>query len=204
MSRTPNRLATLAAALGGAALVLAATDGRRVFTAEGARRLDIARRPRAVPVARLEDAAGREWSSAELRGRTALVDFVYTQCGTLCPRLSSRFAELQERIRERQLGERVQLLSVSFDPERDTPARLEEYARHFAAEPGLWGFARMRDADALRDWLAVFGIVVIPDDRGGFEHNAAIHVVDPQGRLVGVFDLEEVEPALRAAAEQGS
>ncbi len=204
MSQAPNRIATLAASLAGAASVLFATHGLRVFTAEGARRLDIAQRPRAVPVALLEDAAGREWSSAELRGRTALVDFVYTRCGTLCPRLSTRFAELQDRIRERGLGERVKLLSVSFDPERDTPERLEEYARHFAAEPGLWGFARMRDADALRDWLAVFGIVVIPDAGGGFEHNAAIHVVDPRGRLVGVFDLDEVEAALGSAAEQGS
>ena len=204
MSRIPNRIATVAAVLSGAALLLAATDGMRAFTAEGARRLDIARQPRPVPHALLEDAAGHEWSSAELRGRTALVGFVYTECGTLCPRLSSRFAELQQGIRERRLSERVRLLSVSFDPERDTPERLEEYARHFAAEPGLWHFARMRAAPALRSWLSVFGIVVIPDARGGFEHNAAIHVVDPSGRLVAVFDPDDIDAALRAAAEQGS
>jgi protein SCO1/2 len=197
MSRTPNRVATLAAALAGAALLLFATDGLRAFTAEGARRLDVARRPRAVPIALLEDAQARELSSAELRGRTTLVGFVYTQCGTLCPRLSGRFAELQERIRGRSSD--VRLLSVSFDPERDTPERLSEYARHLDAEPGLWSFARMRDPRALREWLSVFGIVVIPDGRGGFEHNAAIHVVDPRGRLAGVFDLDEIDAALQAA-----
>lgn len=204
MSRTANRIATLAAALAGLALLLAATDGLRTFTAEGARRLDIAQRPRPVPTVLLQDTTGREWSSAELRGRTALVGFVYTQCGTLCPQLSGRFAQLQERIRASQLSRQVQLLSVSFDPERDTPERLDEYAQHFAAEPGLWGFARLRDTGALRSWLSVFGIVVIPDARGGFEHNAAIHVVDPRGRLVAVFDLDEVDAALRVAAEQGS
>ncbi len=198
MSRTPNRVATLAAALAGAALLLFATDGLRVFTAEGARRLAVARRPRAVPLALLEDAAGREFSSAALRGRTTLVGFVYTQCGTLCPRLSGRFAELQERIHARHPSD-VRLLSVSFDPEHDTPERLGEYARHFSAEPGLWDFARVRDPRELREWLSVFGIVVIPDARGGFEHNAAIHVVDPRGRLIGVFDLDEIDAALQAA-----
>jgi protein SCO1 len=204
MSRMPNRIATLAAALAGAALLLFATNGLRTFTTEGARRLDIARHPRPLPLARLQDAAGREWSSSELRGRPALVDFVYTQCGTLCPRLSSRFVELQQRIRASALREQVHLLTVSFDPERDTPERLDAYARHLAAEPPLWRFARVRDPRELRGWLSVFGIVVIPDERGGFEHNAAIHLVDAHGRLIAVFDLEEVDAALRALTEQGS
>jgi protein SCO1 len=200
MSRAPNRIATLLAALAGAALLLFATDGLRVFTAEGARRSAIARQPRPIPVAMLEDEAGREFSSAELRGRAALIGFVYTQCGSLCPRLTARFAELQERIRSRRLGDAVRLLSVSFDPERDTPPRLEAYARHFGAEPELWGFARLRDPAALHGWLSAFGIVVIPDARGGFEHNAAIHVVDGGGRLVGIFDLNELDAALDAVA----
>jgi protein SCO1/2 len=201
MSRASNRVATLAATLAGGALLLLATDGLRVFTAEGARRLDVARRPRPVPIALLEDSAGNEFSSSALRGRATLVGFVYTQCGTLCPRLSERFAELQEQIRARHRSEDVRLLSVSFDPERDTPERLDEYARHLAAEPGLWSFARMRDPRALREWLSVFGIVVIPDSRGGFEHNAALHVVDPGGRLIGVFDLDEIDAALQAAVD---
>jgi protein SCO1/2 len=129
---------------------------------------------------------------------------VYTECGALCPRLSARFAELQERVRAAELSDRVRLLSVSFDPERDTPERLAAYGQAFGAQPGLWGLARLPDPRALRAWLSVFGIVVIPDGRGGFEHNAAIHVLDREGRLVGVFDLDEVDAALRAVEERAS
>jgi protein SCO1/2 len=70
-------------------------------------------------------------------GRAVVLDFVYTTCTSVCPLSSQVFESLQD-----QLGverERVHLVSISIDPEQDTPERLLEYARHFEAGP-RWQF----------------------------------------------------------------
>jgi protein SCO1 len=64
-------------------------------------------------------------------GRPVVLSFVYTSCTTICPISSQEFSLLQERLGKDR--ERVHLVSISIDPEQDTPARLREYARHFRA-----------------------------------------------------------------------
>jgi protein SCO1/2 len=64
-------------------------------------------------------------------GRPVLLDFIYTTCTTICPVLSQSFAEVQSRLGP-QAG-RVKMVSVSIDPEEDTPSHLTEYAKRFRA-----------------------------------------------------------------------
>jgi len=180
----------------GAGLLLWATDGARAFTSEGARRLDISRSPRPIPLARLQDSSGEHLDSTQLVGRPMVVGFIYTQCASVCPELTKEFRTIQDRLSELPGSDDVRLLSVSFDPDRDTPERLSEYRKHFRADPERWRFVRLADAEELETWLSTFGIVVIPDGRGGFEHNAALHVVDRRGRLRAVLDLEDIEGTL--------
>ena len=66
-------------------------------------------------------------------GRPVVVAFIYTSCTTVCPLVSNTLADLQRRLGER--SDRVHLMSISIDPEQDTPARLREYARTFHAGP---------------------------------------------------------------------
>ncbi len=70
-------------------------------------------------------------------GRPVLLNFIYTSCTAICPPMTRIFAEVQEGLgADRQ---RVRLVSVSIDPEQDTPRRLKDYARQFgAAEPWLF------------------------------------------------------------------
>jgi protein SCO1 len=70
-------------------------------------------------------------------GRPVLLDFIYTTCTTTCPVLSLTFAEVQRRLGP-EAG-RVRMLSVSIDPEEDTPRRLSEYAKRFRAG-SQWSF----------------------------------------------------------------
>jgi protein SCO1 len=70
-------------------------------------------------------------------GRPVLLDFIYTTCTTTCPVLSLTFAEVQRRLGP-EAG-RVKMISVSIDPEEDTPRRLTEYAKRFRAGP-QWSF----------------------------------------------------------------
>jgi protein SCO1/2 len=176
----------LIVAAGGASL-WRGTDGFRALTSEQARRNAVARNPRPIPVVALEDQDGRAFTLDVYRGRPVAVDFVYTQCASVCTLLSAGFQRLDRAQRSRENGNRLQLVSVSFDP-RDTPDRLREYASHYRADGDSWRFARVRGAQDLASLLAAFGVVVIPDGRGDFQHNAAVHVLDANGRLARVLD----------------
>ena len=171
----------------GGALVGLGTDGFRAFTSEQARRNAIARSPRTLPAVALEDQDGRAFTLGVYRGQPVAVDFIYTQCVSVCTFLSAGFQRLDRAERTRGADERLQLVTVSFDP-RDTPDRLREYASRYEADGRAWRFARVKDAGDLAALLNAFGVVVIPDGRGDYQHNAAVHLLDPRGRLARVLD----------------
>ena len=66
-------------------------------------------------------------------GRPVVLDFIYTTCTTICPVMSQTFTQLQSKLGDER--DRVHMVSISIDPEQDTPARLAEYARRFHAGP---------------------------------------------------------------------
>lgn len=66
-------------------------------------------------------------------GRPVLLNFIFTTCSSICPLASRTFEEFQDRLGA--AAARVHMLSISIDPEQDTPARLREYARRFHAGP---------------------------------------------------------------------
>lgn len=177
--------------IAGATVLWIRTDGGRAFTTEGARRLAVARTPRALPSIRLEASDGARFALDALRGRTVIVDFIYTNCPTLCVTLGSSFAQLQAAL-DTARREDVRLLSIGFDHEHDTPAALTAYAHHHGADPRRWMLARVADRRELQPLLSSFGVVAIADGYGGFTHNAALHVIDPRGRLVRILDADDV------------
>ncbi len=178
-----------------------ATDGFHAFTTETARRVAVHRNPPAVPATvPLVNQDGVHFTLADLQGKWVLVDFVYTRCMTICTVLGADFAQLERELAEPIAQDRIQLLSISFDLARDTPAELASYLTRFrGAGPG-WQAAIPLTDDGLARLEDAFGITVIPDKMGGYTHNAAIHLVDPTGRLVDIFDLgqrDQVRAALQ-------
>lgn len=177
------------------------TRGFQVWTAEGARRLTVIERPVDTPRATL---AGPAVAGTELRawlsgpGRATIVDFVYTRCPTVCLTLGSGFQQLQQHL-EKTPKSGVKLLSISFDPLHDDESSLQRYAAQWRADPTYWTIATVPDAVQLKRLLTAFQVVVIDDGRGGFEHNAALLVIDGRGRLVRIFDDTDIELALNYA-----
>ncbi|HEY5489975.1 MAG TPA: SCO family protein [Gemmatimonadaceae bacterium] len=187
-----SSLVSIAVLLAGGVALAAATDGFRAFTTETARRVSVRSHPIVIPAVALENQSGARFTFTDLRGKWLLVDFIYTQCPTFCGRLGGDFAQLEQQLRDPIAQGKVQLLSVTFDPTRDSPAQLAAYLGRFWS-PGMgWQAARPLTADGLQQITAAFGITVIPDQLGGFTHNAAIHLVDPEGRLVDIFDLGDL------------
>jgi len=188
-------LATIAVAAAGVAVLGVVTDGFRAATSEGVWRLAVAERPRPLPDATLVDQSGRAWLS-DVRGRPILVEFFYTSCPAICGLLASRFQAGFERLIAQSEGPEILLLSVSFDPERDTVTELADYAARLGADGQIWRVVRVNDPIEQRGLLDAFGVVVLPDGAGGFVHNAAIYLVDPEGRLARVYDPDAPERAI--------
>jgi len=190
-------IAATLACVAGFAIAHSATDGFEAFTLESARRLQALRAPARVSDLALELADGGPSRISQLPGRVLLVDFVYTNCQTYCVALGSVYARLQQRLAAEIASRGVQLLSVSFDPERDGPVELRAYRARHAKDAAGWEVARPAPAD-LRAWLDAFGVVVIADGLGGYTHNAAVHVVGPDRTLVATLDPDDIEGIVQA------
>lgn len=183
-------------ALGGYASAAWLTHDFQVWTAEGARRLEVALEPVPAPDVRIEGPGvpAQPLSRLLADGRhVTIVDFVYTRCETVCLSLGGTFQQLQALLGDP--AGHVRLLSVSFDP-RDGTADLRSYASRMHADARRWAFVRAADAAQTARLLQAFQVTVVPAGPGDFEHNAALLVVDRQGRLVRVFDIAEQQLAL--------
>ncbi|MDQ3809746.1 MAG: SCO family protein [Chloroflexota bacterium] len=160
----------------------------------------------------LTDQTGAAFSSRDLAGRVALLDFIYTHCTEACPVLSSTFAQAQRKLADDNLlRSRVMLLSVSVDPEHDTPAALAEYGQNFKADAQGWKLLT-------GDWDQVFDVVtglklatrpprpsVGAPPPGGAEltHTTRVVLIDGQGQVRGYLDgLDSSADSLVAAARR--
>jgi protein SCO1 len=143
-----------------------------------------------VPDVALVDQDGKARHFAEWRGHAIALTFIFTRCPLpdFCPALDKSFARLQEQVKaDRSLAASVRLLTVSFDPERDTPAVLKKHAARLGADAALWTYVTGEVA-AVDAFGRHFGLSVEregPDD--GLTHNLRTAVVDPAGRLVRVW-----------------
>ena len=147
------------------------------------------RAARAVPVGQvvpdftLVDQQTRPVRLSELRGRTVVVNFVYTSCALpeFCYRVSNHFGVLKRRFAD-ALGSRLVLLTVTFDPVRDDPAALARYAEQWQASPPGWHFLTGPEPDVQRA-CDLFGVDAFPEE-GLMNHNTRVAIIDADGRLV--------------------
>lgn len=177
-------LSVLAVVVVAVATFWSATEGFRVFTTEGARRLAVEQAPHQLPAVTLEDQDGRLFRLDSLRGRLVLVEFIYTRCPTVCSRLGEVFNQLAHALPG------ITLLSISFDIEHDGRDQLKQYAAGHGADGDGWRVVRPTSRQDLKELLVSAGVVVIADGWGGYQHNAAVHLLDRQGRLAGILDFE--------------
>jgi protein SCO1/2 len=156
--------------------------------------------PVPLPDFRLTDAEGRAFGLADLRGRTALLFFGFTNCRNVCPAT----IQVLKQVR-RSLGEEPPLVTVfiSVDGARDTPAVLRNYLTPFS--PGVVGLTgESADVRMLADKLsAVFFKGMPTDAHGGYdvEHTSQVYLVDAQGRLRATFYAAGAD-AISAAAQK--
>jgi protein SCO1/2 len=91
-----------------------------------------------LPAFALTDQVGQPFGTRDLKGKVWVADFIFTACQGSCPLLSQKMALVAKRAR--QLGPDFHLVSLTVDPERDTPAELAKYAARYGANPHKWSF----------------------------------------------------------------
>jgi protein SCO1 len=143
----------------------------------------------AVPDFSFTDQDGKHISIGQYRGKVLLVTFIYTRCPfpDFCPRMSGNFAEIYRQLRTTPALADARLLSVSFDPEHDTPKVLREYGfsvahTHDRAVFKQWEFAvpRAEDLPKIADF---FALTVTPDNEL-IAHNLSTTVIGSDGKVL--------------------
>lgn len=179
----------------GIGLFFIGTDGFTAFTAETARVNKLLEDQPEFPPVTFQDSKERQYSIDEFKGNYVLITFFYSACTTVCIDLEMNMSELYDKIPKKYIGNGIDFLSISFDPKRDDPAKLDLYKNMFNSDGETWRMARIPDQQELDGLLDEFGVIVIPDDYGNYAHNSAFYLVDPNGKLSEVMDFRDVDAA---------
>jgi protein SCO1/2 len=137
---------------------------------------------------------GAEVRLADFRGKVVAVTFIFTMCTLTCPVLTPMMSFVQDRLGP-DFGEKIAFVSITVDPERDTPEVLKEYAQAFGANLAGWAFLTGAPA-AIRDVTRRYGVFASKNANGDVDHTFLTSIIDPRGILrvqyLGVrFDPEE-------------
>ena len=138
---------------------------------------------------------GQRLSLTELRGKVVALTFIYASCADTCPLLTAKMAGLQAALGA-DFGPKVFFLSITVDPERDTPAVLQRYAQAHGANLVGWAFLTGTPAE-IRQVARRYGIYYRKTARGDVDHTFLTSLVDQSGTLrvqyLGVrFDPDEL------------
>lgn len=154
---------------------------------------------------------GRRISLKQFHGKTVFITFIYTRCPfqDFCPRMSSNFAEIYKQIGSNPALANAELLSVSFDPEHDTPKVLRDYGfsvahTHDAALFRRWQFAAPKPNELPK--IAEFFGLTIKAEGGMITHNLSTSVIGPDGKIVNWYHGGDwqVSDLIKDAADAGS
>jgi len=149
---------------------------------------------RPMPDFQLTDQDGRPARLSDYRGKVVLLEFGFTNCPNVCPMSLGNLAILNQAL---QPGERqkVQVLFVTVDPQRDIPATLKEYMPFF--DPSFRGLTGSPDqiAQVAKQYGVYYRRLPIAGKPDGYtmDHSAYLYVIDPGGRLRVTYELDQLK-----------
>jgi protein SCO1/2 len=156
----------------------------------------------------LEKLDGSLFHFSETDGKVRLVAFIFTNCADVCPPTTLNMAKLQKELKAVGLfGKDVQLMTVTFDPERDTPAVLQKYADSFGADQSGWQFLRGKE-DTVAQVAQSFGVGVMKQPDGTFVHTMKIFLIDKEKRMRAIYgmaaemDMDKIVQDMKRLADE--
>ncbi len=166
-----------------------------------------------VPDLTLTNQDGKKISIKDFRGKALAITFIYAKCPLpdYCIRMSANFSDLARQVAaDAQLKDKIRLLSISFDPENDTPAKLRAYGIGYLgndqnAKFDVWQLAVGSD-DQVRKIADFFGLQYERDaaDKTLINHSLRTAVVAPDGKVAKIFPGNDWTPAQLLKEMQGT
>lgn len=170
-----------------------------------------------VPAATLVNQDGKRFTLRDLRGKAVAVTFIYRECPLpeFCIKMSRQFADMANLIAADPVAkDKIRLISISFDPERDTPEKLKQYGLGYLGKDAkdnltVWNLAVGNESD-IRQIADFFGLKYEKDanDKTQFNHSLVTAVIGPDGKVRNIFPggrwtPDQVMAELKSAAETG-
>ncbi len=161
-----------------------------------------------VPAFQLTAADQKPFDSAQLQGKVWVASFVYTTCKNSCPMLGMQMSRISKLLAD---DPRVALISITVDPEKDTPKVLEGYAKGLGVTDTRWHFLTgpkpaIKSLVEKGFLLSSQAADAVPDERGQPDilHSSKLVLVDGQGRIRAYYDglLGSSVPALQENIKQ--
>ena len=176
------------------------TDSLRRETADKGRM--VTRMPNELmPNMALWDQSGRLVTKKDFLGHPIALNFIFTSCRSarMCPASSTCMKQLGDALAKLPAAAEVRLLTITFDPETDTPGVLRAYADGYGIDHARHRFLT-GDSGQIKDLMRHYGIQTLRDD-GTIVHNAALIVISPEGRIAyrsegPSFDAEDISARL--------
>jgi protein SCO1/2 len=118
---------------------------------------------------------------ASLRGKVVALTFIYTGCPDVCPLLTQKMVDIQNELGA-DFGAKVAFVSITLDPERDTPEVLKDYAQFWGARPEGWTFLT-GSLEAVRDVTRRYGVFLLKKEDGSVDHTQLTSLIDAGGEM---------------------
>jgi protein SCO1/2 len=150
-----------------------------------------------LPEVSLIDQHGAEVSLASLKGKPVLIDFIYTSCASTCPMLTAKMAAIARKLGPAMRAD-VRIVSVSLDPEHDSPAELAKYAQSHSASEAGWIFLTGPPAK-IDQVLGLFKLRRTRESDGSITHSISAFLLGPDGRQIRQYNALDVSPDAVAA-----
>jgi protein SCO1/2 len=140
-----------------------------------------------------------------LRGKVVALSFIYTGCPDICPMLTQKMVDVQDALGA-DFGTKIAFVSITLDPERDTPEVLKDYAQFWGAKPQGWSFLT-GSLEAVRDVTRRYGVFFAKKEDGSVEHSQLTTLIDAEGQMrvqyLGArFDPEEFRHDLMSLVDK--
>ncbi|TVY01990.1 SCO family protein [Cohnella terricola] len=143
-----------------------------------------------APDFEIENLDGQTVKASQNKGKIVLLEFMFTSCPDICPLTTYKMSKLQEQFKEKGLfGDRVRFVSITFDPEQDTPEVLRKYAQRMNIDFSGWDLWRGEEKQTI-EIASKYGVTVQNMGDGQFVHTVtSLNLIDADQRIRKVYKM---------------
>ncbi len=125
-------------------------------------------------------------------GKVLILNFIFTQCSNVCPLQTDALRRVQTALKNHSNYKDLVFLSISIDPETDTPSRLKQFSKDFHVDESNWYFLTAKQT-VVNQFIEDFGVGVKKTKNDSLDHRPSINLIDQQGRLIQQYSGNPVD-----------